>query len=381
MDAVKVLMEHYWINKSQDRELYKQVRRESGACRKFLREQLGWQLISNDQMIKIEKIPAHAESFMGITDFTEIRDYGIFCALLIFLEDKEDNEQFLLSELVTMVEAQLQDFMTVDWTMFTQRKSLVRALQFAERIGLLVVFDGASEHVSGGIEHEVLYENTGLSRYFATSFGYDISEFTSYRDFEHAQIDELETDRGHFRINRVYRQLVTAPAMFWDSAEDADSLYLKNQRQWVAKYLEEYLGGIVQIHKNAAFMVIEEGDSFGELHPREATISSVVLNICDELRGMVQKGLLVKEANDQLILSPEQWQMILSRVRTANLPAWSKEFREMAENKLGQTVLDYMQSWLLCRQEDERLIIYPSAGKITGYYPPEFLQKEIEKNG
>ena len=53
----------------------------------------------------------------------------------------------------------------------------------------------------------------------------------------------METDRGHFRVNRVYRQLAVCPAMYWKDNEDADSLYLKNQRQWVEKYLEENLGG------------------------------------------------------------------------------------------------------------------------------------------
>ena len=195
MEAVRTLMERYWVLK-EDRELYNSTKREIGRFRRFLTEQLGWNLISNERILKLEKIPAHAESFMGITEFSEIRDYCIFCGILIFLEDREEGEQFLLSELVSMLEAQLQETMEIDWTLFTQRKSLVRALKFSEKMGLLQVYDGSSDQVAGGIEHEVLYENTGLSRYFASNFGHSISEFSSYKDFETEMAGDLETDRG-----------------------------------------------------------------------------------------------------------------------------------------------------------------------------------------
>ena len=74
---------------------------------------------------------------MGITDFSESRDYCLFCAVLAFLEDKEEQEQFLLSELVDMLELQLKGVMDMDWTSFTHRKSLVRVLQFCEHMRLL----------------------------------------------------------------------------------------------------------------------------------------------------------------------------------------------------------------------------------------------------
>lgn len=380
MEAVRTLMEKYWINKGKEKELYQKTRRELNQYRRFFTEQLGWNLINNERVLKLEKLPAHAESFMGITAFTEIRDYCIFCTLLIFLEDKEDGEQFLLSELVAMVEAQLQESLEIDWTMFHQRKSLVRALRFAEDMGLLEVYDGSSESVASGMEHEVLYENTGLSRYFAVNFGYSISDFTSWQDFEEEQIKELETDRGHFRTNRVYRQLAAAPAMYWETAEDADSLYLKNQRQWIGKHLDEYLGGSLHIHKNAAFFVLDEEDCFGEVHPREAAISEVCLNVCTELREHIASPAMKRQADDCVKISREEFAKTLSVCKEKYQKAWSKEFREMKLPKLIETLLAYMKSWMLARETEEELILYPAVGKLTGVYPRGFLERE-EKHG
>ena len=84
--------------------------------------------MNNERVLKLEKIPSHAQPFMGITDFSDRIDYVLFCALLVFLEDKEDEEPFLLSELIDMMEAQLKSVMTVDWTLFTMRRSLVRVM-------------------------------------------------------------------------------------------------------------------------------------------------------------------------------------------------------------------------------------------------------------
>ena len=137
MNEVRTLLEQFWIARETDKETYFRVKREVPRFRKFIQEQLGWRLIQNEKLLKLEKIPAHAESFMGITEFQELRDYCILCVVLIFLEDKEEQEQFLLSELVDFISLHLKRSMEVDWNSFSQRKSLVRALQFAEGKGMI----------------------------------------------------------------------------------------------------------------------------------------------------------------------------------------------------------------------------------------------------
>ena len=44
-------------------------------------------------------------------------------------EDKEENNQFLLSDLIRYIETVISKYIEVDWTSFSQRKSLVRLLQ------------------------------------------------------------------------------------------------------------------------------------------------------------------------------------------------------------------------------------------------------------
>lgn len=381
MNDARTLIENYWIDRARDKELYIRTKKSIPLIKRFFNEQLGWKLIENEKILKAEKIPAYADSSMGIRDFTDIRDYCILCSLLIFMDDKEDYEQFLLSELVDFVEAQLKEYLDVDWTMFTQRKSLIRALQFAEKMGMLKVYEGSSSNISSGMEHEVLYENTGLSRYFATNFGYDISEFESYRDFENLQPDFKVSDRGHYRINRVYRMLVSSPAMYWRDSDDQDSIYVKNQRQWVQKSLSDNLGGSLHIHKNAAFFVMEEGDCFGEKYPGDSAISEIVLLICGKIRDMEHEDILKRRDDDCIVMGNGDFKKLILGCKKEYGQAWSKEYREMDETKLENSIAEYMEDWMLIQKNGEEYVIYPGAGKFSGQYPKDFdLEREDEND-
>ncbi len=372
MNEIVSLLENYWICREQDRELYHKVKRDIPKFQKFAREQLGWKLLSNEHLLKLEKIPAHAESFMGIQEFQEIRDYVILCIVLMFLEDKEEQEQFLLSELIDYVGVQLRRWMEVDWNSFSQRKSMVRVLQYAERLGMLRVYDGNSELLSQGINQEVLYENTGLSRYFATSFPFDLKGCSSWKDFEQERLEDMETDRGHFRIHRVYRRLTACPAMYWNSNEDADSLYLKNQRQWVSRYMEENLGGRLDIHKNAAFWVLGEEDSYGKVHPREAQLPEVVLLLGGQIREMTAGGQWTPESDESIRLTQEAFADLVRTCRRKWQQAWSKEYREMEEGRFVVAVKQYMRDWMMLDEDGEQIVLYPAAAKQIGFYPADY---------
>lgn len=372
MNKISTLLEKFWICKDNDKEEYYQVKRDIPQFQKFIREQLGWKLIHTEHLIKLEKVPAHAESFMGIQEFSEIRDYIILCAVLMFLEDKVEQEQFLLSELIQFVETCLKRYMEIDWTSFTQRKSLVRVLQYMENLEMLRVYDGSSEGFGAEQNQEVLYENTGYSKYFATSFPMDISDFKSWKDFETVGFEELSEDRGIMRINRVYRQLVACPAYIWKENNDSDALYLKNQRQWITKYMQENLGGRLDIHKNAAFWMLETEDRYGRAHPRDAMLPEVVMLVCADIRNQLEDDILNKMENERILLKKSDFENLVLQCREKWSSAWSKEYREMEGRKLIKNVRNYMTNWMMLRCEGEEYEILPTSGKLTAIYPKDY---------
>ena len=157
MNSLLTLMEKQWILRDLDRQLYYQVKYEINTYQKFIQNHLGWRLIHNENLIRLEKTPSHALPFMGIGAFTDRRDYCILCAVLMFLEDREEGNQFLLSELIRFVETVLVNVMDVDWTVFSQRRSLVRVMQYAQQMHMIRIYEGDTETFARQQDTEVLY--------------------------------------------------------------------------------------------------------------------------------------------------------------------------------------------------------------------------------
>ena len=378
MDEFRVLLGQFWILREQDPALYHRVKRTISTFQKILGEQFGWKLFINEKLIKLEKIPAYAEPSMGIEAFDAPSDYCLLCALLIFLEDRDEGERFLLSELTPALLAYLQPVLSDwNWETFSSRKRLVREQSYAESLSLIKARDGTCESFSSDQGQEVLYENTGLSRWFSVSFSYDISDFSCAKDFEKEGAENLNQDRGVLRTHRVYRQLALSPAVYWEQPDDPVYAYIKNQRGWVQHYLDQTIGGSLQIYKNGAYFVLDEEESFGMSYPEDRMLSDIALNLSARLRAVVLKDAYPRAMNDFVELSLHEFSHELEKCRTQYSALWGKQYREMSLEKLTEEVLSYMESWMLLSRREEGLILLPALGKMTGNYRENNETEEV----
>ena len=177
MKALEILFNRRWVLKSEDKDLYYQIRDAVGEVRKYTTEKLGCQIIDNSMLVKMEKIPVIPETFMGIQSFTSKEEYVYLCILLMFLEDKDAQEQFVLSQLTEYMTAVMPGEIT-DWTVYTNRRRLIRVLRYVVGQGMVTVTDGTDDLFMDDVSGEVLYENTGASKYFMRNFTKDIIHYT-----------------------------------------------------------------------------------------------------------------------------------------------------------------------------------------------------------
>jgi hypothetical protein len=162
----------------------------------------------------------------------------------------------------------------------------------------------------------------------------------------------------------------------WEETNDPDALYLKNQRTWITKYMQEQLGGRLDIHKNAAFWMLEQEDGYGKIHPRDAMLPEIVLLVCTEIQQQLQDGILQKQENERIKISVQEFRELILGCRKRWMKAWSKEYREMDLEKMIKNVTEYMLQWMLLRRNDEGYEILPSAGKFCGVYPADYKGQE-----
>lgn len=382
MTAIDLLLNNYWIIRDKNKDDYYAIKHEINDknVKRFIHEMLGWKLIHTEHLIKLEKIPSHAEAFMGIQEFIDIKDYCFLCAVLMYLEDKEDNSQFLLSDLIKYVETIISSYIEIDWTSFSQRKSLVRVLQYVENKGMLKAYEGDSSLYSREQTSEVLYENTGLSRYFATNFPLDITNINVYNDFEKKQMEELEDDKGNIRTNRVFRQLVVCPSLYWDDQNNPDALYVKNKRNYIASNIERNMDATLELSKNNASIVFVDNQGIGDTHPKTSMLSEIVLLVNHELYLAAQdKRRLVIRDDDTIIISTNKFNDILIKLKNKYQALWSKEYREMPIDKYIEVVKEYMTNWLMIKEINGQIIIYPSCAITSGKYSYELEERLDEE--
>ena len=374
MKELEMLLNQRWILKAEDKELYYRVRDSVGELRKYCTEKLGCQILDNSLMIKMEKIPVVPEAFMGIREFTSREEYVYLCILLMFLEDKDAQEQFILSQLTEYLSAQLPGELS-DWTVYTNRRRLIRVLRYAVSQGILGITDGADELFMDDAGGEVLYENTGASRYFMRNFPKDIMGYGSSLDFRDSEWFDVDEDRGFARRHRVYKRLLFAPAMYREDGSEEDFEYLKYYGRRLSEELEQIFDCHVHIHKGSAYLLSGDDCRMGTVFPGNNSISDILLLCFREIRKKIEKGQWKTGLDETCLIDQIEFENMIKEMKQEYGSGFSKNYREMPEGEFVKSVLDEMKLWMFIRKEElaHQIKICPLTGKIQGSYPEDYM--------
>ena len=373
MKELEILLNRRWVLKAEDKELYYRMRDAIGEVRKFASEKLGCQVTENALMVKMEKIPVVPETFMGILDFSSREEYAFFCILLMFLEDKDAQEQFILSQLTEYIAANMPGE-PVDWTVYTSRRRLIKVLRYAVEQGILGITDGNDDAFMDNAAGEVLYENTGASRYFMRNFSKDITDYEKPEDFLESDWFAMDEDRGIARRHRVYKRLLFAPGMYRREGSEEDFEYLKYYGRRLTEDMEQNFDCHVHIHKGSAYVMLGDDCRMGTVFPGNNVLSDIVLLVLAEIRQRVEQKEWNLQQDEVCVVDSVVFEQQLRKIKQTYGKGFSKNYREMPESEFVKTVMDEMELWMLIKKDEKahQVSIYPAAGKLRGQYPLDF---------
>lgn len=382
MNVFEELMNHRYIIKAKEREKYYHVKDEIGSIKEFVTDKLGYRIISNGTLIKMEKLPGEAQSWMGINEFTSEMEYVLFCLILMFLEDKEAEEQFVLSQLTEYVKAQYPGG-NIEWTVYEHRRKLIRVIKFCMKQDLFYSNDGSEDGFATNLETEALYENTGVSKYFTRNFTQDISEYQQIEDFFQSDWMDMDEDRGIIRRQRVYRKLLLSMGGYREIEQDEDFAYIRNYRGVIESDLEKLLDCQLQVHKSSAYLMIGEEGNLGKLFPGNNSISDAILLLFYLIQEKVKAEKLVLKVNETIFLSEVEFKRIVEECKEKFNDGFAKKYREMSEEEFTQIIMEELEHLGMIQVDNitRDITVMPVAGKICGIYPEEFLKKETEDAG
>lgn len=371
MRPIETLLSKRWILKSREKELYYQMKDEVGKIKGFLTEKLGYPVIVNPHLIKIEKIPASPENWMGIQEFTDKIEYVFLCLILMYLEEKEAGEQFVLSELTEYIQSQEKDEQ-IDWTVYRFRRHLIKVMKFCVKEGMIEINDGNEDSFMKSDAGEVLYENTGASRYFMRNLTRDISEYEKPEDFLKEEWIGMNEDRGIIRRQRVYRRLLLSMGMYQTPDTEEDFYYVKNYRNMIQGDLETLLDCQLQVHRTSAFLIMGEDSNLGRNFPEENTLSDIVLLWCHLYREKIEQGEILVPADEDVKIPKEMFTALLEECKKIYGNGWIKTYREMTMGEYCKKIKDYMLQMEFIEEFYDSIRIRSVVGKIAGVYPETF---------
>ena len=383
MTTFEKLLENYWFVKELNQESYNLIKQDlNNEVQDFIKNKLGYKLIVNPYLIKMEKIPGKPQEFMGIQEFETKLEYVFLCLIFIYLDERKKGEQFVLSGLIDyiqniVVEIELEDI-KIDFTIYSQRKSMVKVLKFIKEIGFIKIYDGDENKFAENIENDVLYEVTGISKYFMRNFSSNITDCTLYTDIYEKEQLGLEQDKGKERRQRVYRRLFTENIVYKENEEDQDYNYIKNYRNAIQQDVDKMLESTLEVHKNGAYILLTEDKNFKNTFPAKNGISDVVLFINREIKEKLSSNEYKKNINDLIFISEIQFTKLVREVKEKYSKGFSKEYREMTEDKLVIEIVNFMKQFDMIRKNEEtkEYIIMPICIKIIGKYPKNFGELE-----
>lgn len=378
MKPLEILLSKRWILKDREKELYYQLKDEIGKSRDFLTEKLGYQAIITPNLIKLEKIPAYAQNWMGIQDFSDHLEYIFLCMILMFLEDRDAREQFVLSMLTEYIQANIKEEQ-IDWTIYSYRRHLVKVMKYCVKIGILEIDDGSEDSFIKSDEGEVLYQNTGASRYFMKNFSRDISDNQSQEDFLKEEWIGMNEDRGIIRRQRVYRSLLMSPGIYLNDDTEEDFAYVRHYRGMIEEELNRFFDCELQVHKTSAFLIMGEDSNLGRSFPEGNTLSDIVLLWCNLFRQKIADGSIEVPAGEDIVISRQQFLTISEECKRQYGSGWIKTYREMTMGEFCKKLKEYMIFMEMIMEKYDQIIVYPIVGKVAGCYPKDFKGGETNE--
>lgn len=364
-EEMSLLLDNYWITKENNKDNYYKIKSKITELREIAGK-LGCDIICNNKLIKLEKLPFCIDKTFNIKAFDDKLDYVLFMCLLLFLNDKGLDEQFILSNLTSYISnilATIDGANKPDWTKRTHRKSLTDVLKFSCELGIIRLRDGSDDAYADNETAEALFENTLLSHYVIRNFKFDIFSCHNAEDIINKEKETI--DEKDYKKIISYRGLFYYPHIFFGEIPEDAKNYIRNIRFNINKDVEKYLDGELILAQNEALVSIEEtrkNETFPNLNK---SITDIVLLVCTSLNEVTEE-----------IVPLEKFNIIIEDVYKEYKDYFSKIYRDLPLYKFDEVIREYMESFKLIKVIDSSVIVYPVVYFYEGYFKSKISEEE-----
>ncbi|ARU61515.1 TIGR02678 family protein [Tumebacillus avium] len=368
-ECVHALFENFWISRTMSLEMYVKIRERETILRKYFEDTFRWRLQINKELVKLEKVPVVAETWMGISAFRERLDYVLFCCLMSFLESKLPGERFLLSTLCDELLLLLNEIQpdTLKWTEQAHRRSFIRVLKYAETLKILTVEEGNVFDFGADEEQEVLFVITALYPYFLRRTAKEIKAYTHFEEF----LQEESLNDYH----RLYRHIFTSPLVHRSELTLGEKFWLDNVQRRIGETIVDTTNFELEVYREAALLTSSSPISH-ETFPDAKGISMAVLHLAQVVHGKVSETHeWATDVQGRLLLANAQFREGVHETKLRFGYGWSKEIQTYDLDTLVREVLNLLKTWKLAEESEDSVCLFAPLVRMVGQYPIDYQNK------
>jgi uncharacterized protein (TIGR02678 family) len=372
-ECIYELFERFWVLKDIDEKLFYQIKDNENELKRFFRDTFRYRLVSNHEMIKLEKIPVKPLPWMGektinsVLVFKEPKDYAFFFRILGFLEGKSSDQQFTLKNICEAISAFSQE--QVIWKEgvgYQNRLSLVRILKYMVKMQLLKVIDQEIEDFSGNDNHDVLFERTPHSSYFMRMLSQEeleswkgLKDYLEYVDRENQEI----ADRKH----RYYRKLFLEPVVYHFELSDDDRDYIKKFYTGVENTIYRYTDLTYERYNSSSLIVKGEYAKGEKVYPADNMVTKVAMLFGNYIFSRPMS--FPKNERHEIELMDTEITNIFSNLRKEYKSNWTKKIREFKVEELQKEVMKELKLWGFLEEKNNNMfVVKEGLFRIIGDY-------------
>ena len=135
---------------------------------------------------------------------------------------------------------------------------------------------------------------------------------------------------------------------------------LRNYYHHMAPYFMERTFFNFELYQDYAALTLEQRDNWQDVFPSRRVVDEILIQLATVLRKMVKEC----SAYGVVTISMDEWNQIISYLRKNYSQYWSKEFLEMSNEKLQETLFNRGKEWHLFEKQYEVILINPMFSRL-----------------
>ncbi|MBN2498963.1 MAG: TIGR02678 family protein [Deltaproteobacteria bacterium] len=369
--AIRGLIAHPIMREEDRQDLFVLVLRHQVWLREWFEKNTGWDMTVNlaGRFARLYKLPASPDPHRALTAANrrpfDRRRYSLACLVMAVLEEAAGQTTLrVLAEQVEALSAGDSGLPVYDPTRLAERRALVDALVWLERMGVLAIRDGETERYSRSAGADALYDvdERLLGQMIAAPVPPSLAEGPG-RMAPESYADSPEGRRKRAR-HAVLRRLIDDPVLYFRDLPDEERDWLDHSRGFVYALLEEDLGLQPESRREGLAAVDPAAELSDERFPDgSSTVKHAALLLCEILSDRARRaagGANAVPVGEVI----EVIQELMSNVGQQG--RWSSVFTadEHGAEKLARSALDLLCGFGLARMREDSVQALPAMARF-----------------